>query len=134
MCKLVIFFTSFLLSSDFFLSKGKLEFFLTSPLLILIVLIQTQTKLLPLLRQLSYNLSFVFNIVNLIFPSFSVEFKGQQLLEAAKLCDCTKLKKHITPEIINFQHPLTLESSLVSICGFLITSCYLWIQTVIFAV
>ena len=43
----------------------------------------------------------------------SVEFKGHQLLEAAKSCDSAKLKKHITPEIINFQHPLTLESSLV---------------------
>ncbi|XP_073238296.1 poly [ADP-ribose] polymerase tankyrase-1-like [Porites lutea] len=42
----------------------------------------------------------------------SFEFKGHQLLEAAKSCDSAKLKKHITPEIINFQHPLTLESSL----------------------
>lgn len=50
--------------------------------------------------------------MSLIFLSI-VEFKGHQLLEAAKLCDSTKLKKHITPEIINFQHPLTLESSLV---------------------
>ena len=48
----------------------------------------------------------------LIFFSI-VEFKGHQLLEAAKSCDSTKLKKQITPEIINFQHPLTLESSLV---------------------
>ena len=47
--------------------------------------------------------------------SESVEFKGHQLLEAAKSCDSAKLKKHITPEIINFQHPLTLESSLVSV-------------------
>lgn len=47
-----------------------------------------------------------------LLPS-TVEFKGHQLLEAAKSCDSTKLKKQITPEIINFQHPLTLESSLV---------------------
>lgn len=53
-----------------------------------------------------------FSYMSLIFLSI-VEFKGHQLLEAAKLCDSTKLKKHITPEIINFQHPLTLESSLV---------------------
>lgn len=54
--------------------------------------------------------------INSAYFLFSpVEFKGHQLLEAAKSCDSTKLKKHITPEIINFQHPLTLESSLVSV-------------------
>ena len=58
-------------------------------------------------------------IVIVIYPtsfailSSTVEFKGHQLLEAAKSCDSTKLKKLITSEIINFQHPLTLESSLV---------------------
>ena len=59
-------------------------------------------------------------VISLIFPSFfvsTVEFKGHQLLEAAKACDSTKLKKQITPEIINFQHPLTLESSLVCTCS-----------------
>lgn len=56
----------------------------------------------------------IFIVISLICPFFStVEFKGHQLLEAAKACDSTKLKKQITPEIINFQHPLTLESSLV---------------------
>lgn len=57
-----------------------------------------------------------FIVISLICPLFffsTVEFKGHQLLEAAKSCDSTKLKKQITPEIINFQHPLTLESSLV---------------------
>ncbi|KAK2573093.1 Poly [ADP-ribose] polymerase tankyrase-1 [Acropora cervicornis] len=48
-----------------------------------------------------------------LHDKLSFEFKGHQLLEAAKSCDSAKLKKHITPEIINFQHPLTLESSLV---------------------
>ena len=43
----------------------------------------------------------------------SDEFKGHQLLEASRACDATKLKKHITPEIINFQHPVTMESALV---------------------
>ncbi|XP_029212832.2 poly [ADP-ribose] polymerase tankyrase-1-like [Acropora muricata] len=47
-----------------------------------------------------------------LHDKLSFEFKGHQLLEAAKSCDSAKLKKHITPEIINFQHPLTLESSL----------------------
>lgn len=55
----------------------------------------------------------VISTTSFAITSSTVEFKGHQLLEAAKSCDSTKLKKQITPEIINFQHPLTLESSLV---------------------
>ena len=43
------------------------------------------------------------------------EFRGHQLIEAARSCDSAKIKKHITAETINFQHPLTMESALVSL-------------------
>lgn len=41
------------------------------------------------------------------------EFKGHQILEAAKTCDSNKMKKLITPDSINFHHTITLDCPLV---------------------
>jgi len=45
---------------------------------------------------------------------FSGEFKGHQILEAAKACDANKLKKLINADTINFRHTITLDSALVN--------------------
>ncbi|CAH0559644.1 unnamed protein product [Brassicogethes aeneus] len=40
------------------------------------------------------------------------EYKGHLLLEAARQADTGKLKKYLTPEIINFKHPYTGDTAL----------------------
>ncbi|KAF7997870.1 hypothetical protein HCN44_009268 [Aphidius gifuensis] len=42
----------------------------------------------------------------------SYEYKGHCLLDACRQADLTKLKKYITPEIINFKHPYTGDTAL----------------------
>lgn len=53
------------------------------------------------------------------------EFKGHQLIEAARSCDSAKIKKHINADTINFQHPLTMESALVSLLMYILHTKYL---------
>lgn len=43
---------------------------------------------------------------------FSVEYKGHLVLEAARQADTAKLKKYLTPDIINFKHPYSNDSAL----------------------
>ncbi|XP_018580221.1 tankyrase [Anoplophora glabripennis] len=40
------------------------------------------------------------------------EYKGHLLLEAARQADTAKIKKYLTPEIINFKHPYTGDTAL----------------------
>lgn len=42
------------------------------------------------------------------------EFKGHSLLQAAREADMAKVKKTLALEIINFKHPQTHETALVS--------------------
>jgi len=45
---------------------------------------------------------------------FSDEFKGHCLLEAARQGDPARLKKYLSAEIVNFKHPYTGDTALVS--------------------
>ena len=45
----------------------------------------------------------------------SDEFKGHLLLEAVVSGDMTKVRKLVTAKLVLFQHPLTLDTSLVSL-------------------
>lgn len=51
--------------------------------------------------------------------SFADEFKGHCLLEAARQADPAKVKKYLAPDVVNFKHPYTGDTPLVStfICG-----------------
>lgn len=49
-----------------------------------------------------------------LFCSSSDEFKGHSLLQAAREADMAKVKKTLALEIINFKHPQTHETALVS--------------------
>lgn len=40
------------------------------------------------------------------------EFKGHCLLEAGRQSDATKIKKYLTPDIINFKHPYSADTAL----------------------
>lgn len=51
-----------------------------------------------------------------LFSSIPDEFKGHSLLQAAREADMTKVKKTLALEIINFKHPQTHETALVSSC------------------
>ncbi len=42
------------------------------------------------------------------------EFRGHSLLQAAREADMACFKKHLSLETINFKHPLTQETALVS--------------------
>lgn len=53
---------------------------------------------------------------NILFSSGADEFKGNSLLQAAREADMTKVKKTLALEIINFKHPQTHETALVSPC------------------
>lgn len=46
------------------------------------------------------------------FKKISDEYKGHLLLEAARQADTAKIKKYLTPEIINFKHPYTGDTAL----------------------
>ena len=50
----------------------------------------------------------------LVFWYFVVEFKGHCLLEGARQADLARVKKYLTPEIVNFKHPYTGDTALVS--------------------
>lgn len=41
------------------------------------------------------------------------EFKGHSLLQAAREADVTRIKKHLSLEMVNFKHPQTHETALV---------------------
>ena len=43
----------------------------------------------------------------------AVEFKGHCLLEGARQADLARVKKYLTPEIVNFKHPYTGDTALV---------------------
>lgn len=45
---------------------------------------------------------------------FSDEFKGHCLLEAARQADPARVKKYLTAELVNFKHPYTGDTPLVS--------------------
>jgi hypothetical protein len=49
---------------------------------------------------------------NVMWPSD--EYKGQRLLESAKQADVAHVKKQLSSEIVNFKHPLTGDTALVS--------------------
>lgn len=49
-----------------------------------------------------------------LFWSHLDEFKGHSLLQAAREADMAKVKKTLALEIINFKHPQTHETALVS--------------------
>ena len=55
------------------------------------------------------------SISSLLLPSFSVEFRGYQLLSAAEKGDTVKTKKLLTcnPKLVSFQHLQTQDSALV---------------------
>ena len=42
------------------------------------------------------------------------EYKGHCLLEGARQADSARVKKHLSVEVINFKHPYTGDSALVS--------------------
>lgn len=42
------------------------------------------------------------------------EFKGHSLLQAAREADVTRIKKHLSLEMVNFKHPQTHETALVT--------------------
>ncbi|ERE80359.1 tankyrase-2-like protein [Cricetulus griseus] len=44
----------------------------------------------------------------------SYEFKGHSLLQAAREADVTRIKKHLSLEMVNFKHPQTHETALVN--------------------
>lgn len=46
------------------------------------------------------------------FLHFLDEYKGHCLLEAARQADTAKIKKYLTPDIINFKHPYTGDTAL----------------------
>lgn len=48
---------------------------------------------------------------------FLDEYKGHCLLEAARQADTTKIKKYLTPDIINFKHPYTGDTALHVVVG-----------------
>lgn len=48
------------------------------------------------------------NEILIFFPD---EYKGHCLLEAARQADTTKIKKYLTPDIINFKHPYTGDTA-----------------------
>ena len=48
--------------------------------------------------------------------TFPDEYKGHSLLEACRQADATRLKKFLSPEVINFKHPYTGNTPLVSVC------------------
>jgi len=52
--------------------------------------------------------------LHFLFSSGADEFKGHSLLQAAREADMTKVKKSLALEIINFKHPQTHETALVS--------------------
>lgn len=45
--------------------------------------------------------------------SYLDEFKGHSLLQAAREADVTRIKKHLSLEMVNFKHPQTHETALV---------------------
>jgi tankyrase len=47
--------------------------------------------------------------------AFADEFKGHCLLEAARQADPAKVKKYLVPDVVNFKHPYTGDTPLVSI-------------------
>uniref|UniRef100_A0A7R9CVM7 Poly [ADP-ribose] polymerase n=1 Tax=Timema cristinae TaxID=61476 RepID=A0A7R9CVM7_TIMCR len=47
------------------------------------------------------------------------EFKGHCLLEASRQADPTKVKKYLTPDVVNFKHPYTGDTPLVRITNLL---------------
>ncbi|XP_014295007.1 poly [ADP-ribose] polymerase tankyrase isoform X2 [Microplitis demolitor] len=52
------------------------------------------------------------------------EFKGHCLLDACRQADSTKLKKYLSPEMVNFKHPFTGDTPLhVAISAVSSTSC-----------
>ena len=55
--------------------------------------------------------------VKSIFMKFFVsdEYKGHSLLEGARQADLARVKKYISLEIVNFKHPYTNDTALVSI-------------------
>ena len=44
----------------------------------------------------------------------AVEYKGHCLLEGARQADPTRVKKYLSVEIVNFKHPYTGDTALVS--------------------
>lgn len=46
---------------------------------------------------------------------FLDEFKGHYLLEAARQADLTKVKKYLSPDLVNFKHPYTGDTPLVGL-------------------
>ncbi len=51
--------------------------------------------------------------VVLVLP-LAVEYKGHLLLEAAVTGDTSKMRKLVSPKLVSFQHPLSLDTPLVS--------------------
>ncbi|KAH7982481.1 hypothetical protein HPB52_005277 [Rhipicephalus sanguineus] len=47
------------------------------------------------------------------------EYKGHALLDAARQADLARIKKYSTPDVANFKHPFTGDTSLVSCIVFL---------------
>lgn len=43
---------------------------------------------------------------------FSDEYKGHIVLDASRQADTAKLKKYVTPDIINFKHPYSGDNAL----------------------
>jgi tankyrase len=46
--------------------------------------------------------------------AFADEFKGHCLLEATRQADPAKVKKYLAPDVVNFKHPYTGDTPLVS--------------------
>lgn len=49
------------------------------------------------------------------FSSPTDEYKGHCLLDAARLADPARVKKYLTLDVINFKHPFTGDTPLVSV-------------------
>ena len=57
------------------------------------------------------------NVFLTFFNIFTIldEYRGHTYLEAVKSSDLSKIKRIIAPDLVNFVHPLTLNSALVSV-------------------
>ena len=42
------------------------------------------------------------------------EFKGHSLLEGSRQADAARVKKYLSSEVVNFKHPYTGDTALVS--------------------
>lgn len=128
MCKLVIFFYFFCTEQWLFFLQRKVRVFSTSPLLILIVLIQTQTKLLPYPNNLA--ITYLLFLILLIwsFLPFQlnlrvISFWKQPSYVTVRNWRSTSPQRSLTSSTLLLLRVLWWAC----ICGFLITSCYLWI-------